>query len=75
MSTKRQYKEYLVGCFSHHRKSGAVMWEAYLRDYNPEWKGCIEILVVAISGVEAKKLAIKEAKLRKTVNSLLTPKK
>lgn len=31
---------------------------AYLRDYNPQWKGCVEYDVIAANGAAAKKAAI-----------------
>lgn len=48
---------YRVGTFA---TDGLVT--AYLRDYNPQWSGCIEYWVAAYNGDEAKRAAIKERK-------------
>lgn len=61
-----QLRAYKVGVFPEFReKTGKYRFSAYLRDYSPEWDGCIEVKVNAANGKEAKKKAIE---LVKTVN-------
>lgn len=48
---------YRVGTFA---TDGLVT--AYLRDYSPQWLGCVEYWVAAYSGDEAKRAAIRERK-------------
>lgn len=54
-------REYRVGIFP---IEGTKRFSAYLRDYNPSWKGCCEHNVEAFSGAEAKRTAISEHKER-----------
>jgi hypothetical protein len=53
-------RKYDVGVFPPDAVCGS--WRAYLRDYSPEWPGCMVMRVEACDGKEAKKLAITEAK-------------
>ena len=57
-------RQYRVGTF---QDDGSTRQpRAYLRDYHPAWKGCVEITVMAASGKEAKRLAIAERMRRDT---------
>lgn len=47
-------KRYIVGTFA----NGTRKPNAYLRTYNPAWEGCLEYVIEAESGADAKKLAI-----------------
>lgn len=49
-------KTYKVGVFP--KRPGERAAGAYLRDYNPQWEGCVEVTVSANSGAEAKRMAI-----------------
>lgn len=55
----RAINTYRVGTFKH--DFGVL---AYLRDYNPQWPGCVEYDVEAPDGTAAKKAAIKARKER-----------
>ena len=56
---RRHYYYFTVGVFEQQR-SKSVRLLAYTIEYNPEWKGCCEHIVVAESGAEAKRMAMKE---------------
>lgn len=50
-------KTYRVGTFTHERGGKKPLIMAYLRDFNPNWEGCIVYYVAAKSGADAKKSA------------------
>ena len=52
-------KIYRVGTFPPEPDCRSKQPMAYLRDYNPQWEGCIEFDVEATSGKEAKRIAVK----------------
>lgn len=55
VSTKRRL--YRVGTFVHPRGGKKALIMAYLRDFSPQWQGCVVYDVEASSGKEAKWLA------------------
>jgi hypothetical protein len=56
--------QHVVGVFVRHNDSSGFSFSAYLRDYNPGWRGCNVVGVEARNGKEAKKLAIEKIKKR-----------
>lgn len=50
-------KKYQVATFYHPRSRDKV--HCYLRDYNPDWEGCVIYKIEAESGYGAKKIARK----------------
>ena len=69
MTTERQalvpLRPFKVGVFPRAgKRPGILLYNAYTTWYNPEWSGCCEHMVNAISGTEAKRAAIAEHKAR-----------
>lgn len=56
---KRECRTYRVGTFWHPELRPHLRALAYLRDYSPQWKGCIEYTIKAHDGKTAKKIAAK----------------
>lgn len=55
---RQEARVYRVGTFYHPRLKTKVL--AYTRrNYNPQWKGCVEYDVLAPSYAEAQRIAIK----------------
>ena len=50
-------REWTVGVFEHERTSGRMFLMAYVRDYNPQWKGCCVHRTIADDGSSAKENA------------------
>jgi len=50
-------KKFIVAVFPRVGKRG-YLFNAYTRDYNPQWDGCNEVSVMANNGKEAKSIAI-----------------
>lgn len=56
-------KQFTVGVFPQRLKRG-IRFNAYLRDYSPQWQGCCQHSVSAEFGWEAKEKAISEHKTK-----------
>ncbi|KKM87476.1 hypothetical protein LCGC14_0643410 [marine sediment metagenome] len=65
-------KTFDVGVFVCRGKRG-WRFEAYVRDYSPDWDGCNVVRVEAPNGTEAKKKAIGHIKAQMNLQSTLAP--
>lgn len=61
---KGYLRTYRVGVFRHDSETPGrkPRYAAYTTWYSPEWKGCVEVVVEAESGAEAKRKAIADVK-------------
>jgi hypothetical protein len=58
-------RTFRVAVFRERRPGRVDRWDAYTRDYNPQWEFFFELVdVVAPNGTEAKRRAIQQCKLK-----------